>query len=105
MSLEDYPHINDARKAEIAAMTDAELRIEIERGPQGRLPKCVPYMKALLADRQDKHEVARFQKSDSHSQSMLEEAREANATSKAANRYALLAVVVSVTALLVSLLK
>lgn len=105
MSLEDFPGINPERKAKILAMTDAQLVHEIEIGPYSVMPKSIPFMKAVLAERQAEREKLREQRESAHGERMLEEARRSNEASVRANRLSILALLISLAALAISVIK
>jgi hypothetical protein len=112
MSLEDYPQISEARKNRIFAMSDAELRVEVERGKDSIMPKCVPFMKAVLAEREKIKSENSNEQNQAHQEAVLEQARIANklsdlanSASSNANKLALLAIVMSFIALLVTIFK
>ena len=90
-------------------MSDAELLIEIEKGKDSIMPKSIPYMRAVLAER-NKEKIENQQASEQeHREAVLNETRisnslskGANETSKEANKWAVVAIIISLLALLVS---
>lgn len=102
MKLEDYPDISERRKKEILSWPDSHLRIEIEKGRNSRFPKSIPFMKAVLAERESEQQSVKEQARAEHAEAMLQEAIEANRKSGTANKIAAVAVLISIVALLVA---
>jgi hypothetical protein len=110
MSLEDYPGINRERKQKILAMSDAELLIEIEKGKDSIMPKSVPFMRAVLAERNKEKLAAQEANEQQYREVTLLETRlanslskEANETSKKANSLSKVAIWISIAAALITL--
>ena len=102
MKLSDYPDINERRKNEILSMSDAELIIEIEKGPRSRMPKCIPFMIAVLHERDSVKEEDLLKAEKAHQEAMLSESQRANENSRRANWISLAALAVAIIALLIS---
>lgn len=112
MSLENYPGISEKRKAKIFAMSDAELLVEIEKGRESIMPKCIPFMRAVLAERDRQTLAAQDVDARVYREAVLQETRLANAFSKEANdtstksnRLALIAILISLLAIVVSFVR
>lgn len=105
MELKDYPQIGKERKDKILAMSDAEILIEIEKGNRSTMPRAIPFMKAVLEERRSSKQDSIVENDQNHKKSMLQEAREANASSKQANRFSILALIISLVAIVLSLVK
>ena len=82
MNLEDYPHINEQRKKMMLEWSDSELLIEINKGKDSLLPDSIPFMKAILEERKNKAAIE---------------------TSGKAYRLSILAIIISIVAIVVSL--
>lgn len=98
MSIKAHPSIKPDLQAKLLAMSDAELVHEIALAPYSLRPMTIPYMKAILAERQAIREAE-------HNEQMLREARRSNVASSRANWIAILALIVSCVALAVSLVQ
>ena len=103
MNLKDYPGINQQRKEKILGMSNEELMIEIEKGPKSIMPKCIPYMKAVLHSRNAENEESQREIDLAYNQAMLEEAQTANQVSTRAYRLSKWAIFISIVAIVVTL--
>jgi len=70
MSLEDYPQISERREKMMLAMSDSELIIEIEKGKDSILPKSIPFMKAILAERENSKQENLIENEQNHQAAM-----------------------------------
>lgn len=98
MKLEDYPQISEPRRKKILAMSDSELLIEIEKGKDSILPKSIPFMKAVLEDRKNTKQEELIKFDQNHKEATLSVATRAN-------RISIFAIIISLVAITISLLK
>ena len=77
--------------------------IEIEKGKDSILPKSIPFMKAILVERENTKQENLIEAEQTHQAAMLLEARQANVTSGKAYIISILAVGISLVAIAVSL--
>ena len=104
MDLKNYPHISEERKRKILDMSDAELMIEIESGNRSKMPRCIPYMRAVLAERNREILEDNDRAAQEHQNALLREAQLANSLSRDANRISRRAYLISALAFVVSVL-
>ena len=98
----DFPEISQKRKDAIKALSKEQLFHEIELGANSSYARTIPYLKVVYQKILDNEKQAQFGAQIKTQEDLVNEAKEANQISKRANRFSVLAIIISLIALAVS---